>query len=237
MTIIAPPDLQKLAADGFTLLPGVLCEDDVDRLGRHIQATDERRPGNRTLLDRPWCSELGERIRQDTRGKQFLPVDAYAAQCTLFAKTAAKNWLVGLHQDLTIPVARRIESSTCTSWSEKQGEVFVQPPLSVLEQLVAVRLHLDDCTAENGALRVVPGTHRLGKLTSSAAASERDRRGELSVSLRRGDAMVMKPLLLHASSKATNERPRRVLHFVFGPPFLPDGLTWPSPRRRQSTRS
>jgi hypothetical protein len=38
--------------------------------------------------------------------------------------------------------------------------------------------------------------------------------------------LVMRPLLLHASSKATSLTPRRVLHFLFGPPSLPLGLEW-----------
>jgi hypothetical protein len=36
----------------------------------------------------------------------------------------------------------------------------------------------------------------------------------------------MKPLLLHASSKATVPNRRRVLHFLFGPKALPLGLSW-----------
>jgi hypothetical protein len=43
----------------------------------------------------------------------------------------------------------------------------------------------------------------------------------------------MRPLLLHASSKAINGPPRRVLHFVFGPSHLPEGFRWPARDRRQ----
>jgi hypothetical protein len=38
--------------------------------------------------------------------------------------------------------------------------------------------------------------------------------------------MLMKPLLLHASSKASVAGIRRVLHFVFGPAQLPGALRW-----------
>ena len=38
--------------------------------------------------------------------------------------------------------------------------------------------------------------------------------------------MLMRLLLLHASSKATGASRRRVLHFLFGPPRLPLGLAW-----------
>jgi ectoine hydroxylase-related dioxygenase (phytanoyl-CoA dioxygenase family) len=149
----------------------------------------------------------------------------------LFVKSVEKNWLVSLHQDLSIPVAERVDSSQCTGWSQKEGDLFVQPPVAVLEDIAAIRLHLDDCDEENGALRVVSGSHRLGRLTSSAAMEERNRCGEFSVAVPRGGVMVMRPLLLHASSKAINDAPRRVLHFVFGPSHLPEGLRWPARKR------
>jgi ectoine hydroxylase-related dioxygenase (phytanoyl-CoA dioxygenase family) len=146
----------------------------------------------------------------------------------LFKKSPAKNWLVSLHQDLSIPVAERVSSAHCTGWSEKEGEVFVQPPVAVLKEVLAVRVHLDDCDERNGALRVVPGSHRLGRLTPSQAIQARDTVGELTVPVPRGGAMILRPLLLHASSKSVIDSPRRVLHFVFGPRNLPEGLRWPA---------
>jgi ectoine hydroxylase-related dioxygenase (phytanoyl-CoA dioxygenase family) len=103
---------------------------------------------------------------------------------------------------------------------------FVQPPVSVLADLLAVRVHLDDCRANNGPLRVIPGSHRHGRLTSADARTHRSAAGEIACTARRGTALLMRPLLLHASSKATMDVPRRVLHFVFGPPVLPHGLQW-----------
>jgi ectoine hydroxylase-related dioxygenase (phytanoyl-CoA dioxygenase family) len=137
-----------------------------------------------------------------------------------------------LHQDLSIPVAERVESAACSGWSQKQGVTFVQPPASVLESILVVRFHLDDCDGRNGALRVVPGSHRLGRLSSDEAHREREVRGERLISVRKGGAMIMRPLLLHASSKSSVALPRRVLHFVYGPAALPEGLSWP--HRKQS---
>jgi ectoine hydroxylase-related dioxygenase (phytanoyl-CoA dioxygenase family) len=93
--------------------------------------------------------------------------------------------------------------------------------------MLAVRIHLDGCDAGNGALRVVPGSHRLGRLTPAAALNVRAGQSEALVAVPRGGAMLMKPLLLHASSKASADNPRRVLHFVFGPAKLPGHLRWP----------
>lgn len=131
-----------------------------------------------------------------------------------------------MHQDLSIPVRQRIESAHCAGWSKKEGQWFVQPPIEVLEQLVAIRIHLDASTPENGPLRIVPGSHRSGRLKSIAEDSRR-LAGEVPVLGARGAAIVMRPLLLHASSKAAAQAlPRRVLHFVFGPRELPCGLEW-----------
>jgi ectoine hydroxylase-related dioxygenase (phytanoyl-CoA dioxygenase family) len=111
-------------------------------------------------------------------------------------------------------------------WSEKEGQVYVQPPIAVLEQLVAIRVHVDECTADNGPLRVVPGSHAFGRLDTKRTEELRSAHSELAVPVFRGGALIMRPLILHASSKATGANPRRVLHFVFGPPKLPCGLEW-----------
>ena len=92
--------------------------------------------------------------------------------------------------------------------------------------MVAVRAHVDPCPAGSGALRVVPGSHAFGRLDGTRVDELRKERGEMIVPVPRGGALVMRPLILHGSSKATEPMPRRVLHFVFGPPNLPLGLEW-----------
>ena len=104
--------------------------------------------------------------------------------------------------------------------------MYVQPPVAVLEQLVAIRIHIDECGPNNGPLRVVPGSHASGRLEKGQAEQLRAERGEIDVPVGKGGALIMRSLILHASSKATELRPRRVLHFVFGPPKLPCGLEW-----------
>ncbi len=155
-----------------------------------------------------------------------LPSDSVAVQCTAFSKTPETNWLVSLHQDLSIPVRERVQNPECRGWSSKQGVLFVQPPVAVLESLVAIRVHIDPCSAENGALRMVPGSHRLGRLDGDAQAKIRNVNGEVVVPVDRGGALLMHPLILHASSKAAVPNGRRVLHFLFGPRTLPLGLRW-----------
>src|SRR5271169_2872304 len=157
---------------------------------------------------------------------RHLSSDTVAVQCTAFSKTPETNWLVSLHQDLSIPVRERVQHPECRGWSSKQGVLFVQPPVAVLESLVAVRVHIDACSADNGALRIVPRSHQLGRLAADVQTKVRDASGERVVPVARGAALLMRPLLLHASSKAAVPDGRRVLHFLFGPRTLPLGLRW-----------
>jgi hypothetical protein len=225
--VTVPQVIQSFKSDGYAVISSVLSSLDADDTARAINGMLGDKAGTRRLLDIKWCALLADRLADEPCLREFLPANARAVQCTLFAKTSGSNWLVSLHQDLSIPVAERVESPGCSGWCQKQGDTFVQPPISVLENLVAVRLHLDDCDERNGALRVVPGSHRLGRLSSHEALREREARGEHLVAVPKGGAMMMRPLLLHASSKSSVGLPRRVLHFVYGPVALPEGLRWP----------
>jgi hypothetical protein len=224
--MLAAKAVSEFKRSGYFVIPGVIDAVLNRRLGAFVAAFASDSAGSRRLLDEAWCTYLANALRGDTRIRSLLPRDVVAVQCTLFDKSPTNNWLVSLHQDLSIPVNARVDSPECSGWSEKEGQVYVQPPVSVLERLVAVRVHIDDCPAESGALRVVPKSHVEGRLSNERAEELRSEHGDTVVPVARGGALVMRPLLLHASSKATSPAPRRVLHFVFGPPKLPAGLEW-----------
>ena len=71
--------------------------------------------------------------------------------------------------------------------------------------MMALRLHLDDCGETIGALRVIAGSHRRGVLSAADIAAENAT--ECDSIICTGDAddvWVMRPLVLHASSRVTN---------------------------------
>lgn len=189
-------------------------------------AADVGDAGTRNLLEVPWCVALVAPIRDRLRALGLLPADAVAVQCTLFRKTAACNWKVPYHQDLSIPIAGRVEHAALSGWSVKEDVHYVQPPVDLLDALLAVRLHLDPCGPDEGALRVVPRSHRLGRLSSERIAAMDKRGHETLCAVDAGDLLLMRPLLLHASSKAERPNGRRVLHFLFAPPEPGYGLKW-----------
>jgi ectoine hydroxylase-related dioxygenase (phytanoyl-CoA dioxygenase family) len=210
--------------DGFAIVADVLRGAELQRIDAALAG--RRAKGARELLVEPWCATLAARLRADARVARAIPPGHVAVQCTSFEKSVAHNWLVALHQDRAIPVTARIDDPALGGWSNKDGTWFVQPPVALLEQLVALRLHLDDCGEADGTLQVVAGSHRHGGLEAGAAIALRDARGSVACPVPRGGAMLMRPLLLHASSKASGASRRRVLHFLFGPPRLPGGLAW-----------
>lgn len=214
--------------DGFAVMPKVLTDAECDVLSDHVTELGSDSPGTRNLLGLKWCHELVARLRLNPDIAAAVPDDFTAVQCTYFEKSREQNWLVPVHQDLSIPVKARVEHAGLRGWSEKEGNLFVQPPADVLARLVAVRVHIDPCSEDDGPLQFVPGTHLLGRL-SAAQASELKTSGPVVTCIaNRGDALMMRPLALHASSKATGTSRRRVLHFVFGPRELPCGLHWES---------
>lgn len=214
--------------DGFRLIPGLLTPEQRRALTAELATLPPGAAGQRELLEQGWCQAFARGLLGVPLLRGVLPVDAVAVQCTLFEKSPDRNWLVTPHQDLAIPVAERVEHPALSGWSVKGGRHFVLAPVEVLAQMVALRVHLDDATAADGGLRFVPGSHRGGVLDEVGALQWRDRVGEVAVDALAGDGLLMRPLVLHASSKATpvGTGRRRVLHFLFGPRGLPLGLQW-----------
>lgn len=220
--------LEHFREHGFALLPDVLTLAEIESGRALFDAHVTARAGTRNLLREPSCRQLAEDLQRRVPLAVFLSGAPHAVQCTAFAKTPQRNWLVSLHQDLMIPVDEECIAidPALPAWSEKEDVLYTQAPVEVLAALVAVRVHLDACGATEGPLRVVPGSHAHGILDAEAASTMRESCGEIVCTAPLGSALVMRPLLLHASSKATSNRPRRVLHFVFGPEALPLGLRW-----------
>lgn len=141
-------------------------------------------------------------IARSVLGDHARPVRAI-----LFDKTPAANWKVAWHQDLTIAVMEPCPAggyqAGYRAWSTKAGVTHVQPPISVLENMLTLRLHLDPCGPDNGPLRVIPRSHLAGRLNAEEIAAWQTRGTPQECCLSAGGLLAMRPLLLHASSAAT----------------------------------
>jgi ectoine hydroxylase-related dioxygenase (phytanoyl-CoA dioxygenase family) len=164
-----------------------------------------------------------------TRAEAALGLGASAVRGILFDKTPGATWKVVWHQDLTVAVRERREVEGFGPWSEKDGVPHVQPPTALLARMVAVRVHLDDCTTTNGPVRVIPGSHRTGRLSASDVDRWRATAPEVVCTVPRGGVLAFHSLLLHASSPALEPAHRRVIHVEYagaGWAELPGGLAW-----------
>jgi len=212
-----------LKAHGFAIVPQVLdqaaCEALCNLLG------DAEGAGTRGILRMPEVMQLAESLLADLV-RPYLPAKPIPVRGIFFDKRPETNWLVAWHQDLTPALKERVEVPGFGPWSLKEGVPHVQPPVGLLAQMLSVRLHLDDADSTNGALRVLLGTHRLGRLNAEAILNCRETREEVLCEAKAGDALLIRPLLLHASSRSISERRRRVLHIEFAGFDLPAPLEW-----------
>jgi ectoine hydroxylase-related dioxygenase (phytanoyl-CoA dioxygenase family) len=219
----------QLDHDGFAIVPRVLDRGRADQLARDIaaQLPDVPPAGFRGLAQRVLSvRELARSPELRTLVESCLSTDARLVRSIYFHKSKEANWQVAWHQDLTIAVQNRVDVDNFVTWSSKDGVPHVQPPVHILDRMLTVRLHLDPADESNGALWVVPESHRLGRLPASEAASVAERMGNHLCAVNVGDALLLKPMLLHASRKATSSQPRRVIHLEFADVDLPSPLQW-----------
>lgn len=198
----------------------------VDELARALPTPNPEEGGQRNLLELADVRDLAGWIRTAEPVQGVLGASAKPVRGILFDKTPDANWKVTWHQDVTIAVSERREVPGFGPWSVKAGVVHVQPPVTILEAMLSVRVHLDDCNSENGPLRVLPGSHRHGRIHQSQIEGWRSRVPEEICEAARGSVLLMRPLLLHASSPATSPSHRRVLHLDYAFGELPGGLEW-----------
>ena len=155
--------------------------------------------GTRNLLELDWCKVLSNDARTLGVAKQVVGPRAKPVRAILFDKSPQANWNLGWHQDTKIAVKRRLDVPGFTAWSEKEGIAHCQPNQAILEQSLAIRIHLDPCGPANGPLQVIPGSHRQGIQTTM---KDDPAQQEIACQAEQGDTLLMRPLLWHASSKS-----------------------------------
>jgi ectoine hydroxylase-related dioxygenase (phytanoyl-CoA dioxygenase family) len=213
---------------GYCIVSSVFEADETDDLLRAIEALDlaRGRAGARHLMAHAVVSDAASDPRMMAVARGFLGPSAVPYRATLFDKSSARNWLIPWHQDTALPLReRRDDVAGWGPWSVKSGIVYAHAPATALSRVVALRLHFDDSRDDNGPLRVLPGTHAHGVLSESAIDRFIREIPPVSCLVPRGGVIAMRPLLLHASSKADTDRPRRVLHIEYADSLdMPDGV-------------
>ncbi|GLP99715.1 phytanoyl-CoA dioxygenase [Methylophaga thalassica] len=215
--------------NGFEMHSSFLCNDSINEITTEIEALDSDFPKHGIRNAEKKLSSVRNLVESDLlleKARIYLTGKPEVVRVIVFDKTADKNWLVTWHQDKTISVSDKKEVDGWGPWTLKDGVHHVQPKLNVLEEMVTFRIHLDDANESNGCLKVIPKSHKLGILSKN----EQDRivaESEAYIcSAKSGDLLVMRPHLLHSSSKGTEPNHRRIVHIEYSSFQLPIGLAW-----------
>jgi ectoine hydroxylase-related dioxygenase (phytanoyl-CoA dioxygenase family) len=223
-----------LASNGFTVIPGIYTAAEIDTILSVIKSVDTNRDTFRKTADlfaiRQFLKEVPEVLPLIFNAKlrltlsQFFRDRYFVVKSIYFDKPETSNWYVAYHQDLTISVDKRVDLPGFGPWTAKQNQFAVQPPISILENIHTIRIHLDSTTKQNGALKVITGSHTKGIYRPETINWNVE--NEVFCDVPKGGIMIMKPLLLHGSNRTVNHARRRVIHIEFANKQLPDELAW-----------
>ena len=230
------PTVHKVELDtkGFTVIGGVFSPDETEQIAAVVSRADHSRDAFRKTTElfaiRRFLKELPETVpllfnrKLKSIVRQLFGGNYFVVKSIYFDKPGQSNWYVAYHQDLTISVDRKTEIAGFGPWTVKQNQFAVQPPLEILQNIFTARIHLDDTDEGNGALRVIPNSHAKGILRPETIDWTMEK--ETICRVPKGGVMVMKPLLLHSSSRTTNDNRRRVVHVEFSNQQLPASAEW-----------
>ncbi len=183
--------------------------------------------GIRDLMNKlPCIRELALSDSLLSIAKSVLGDKAKPIRAVFFDKLPDANWNVAWHQDTSIAVKTKVDVPGFSSWREKQGAMHVEPPEKYLSNIVTLRVHLDPANDETGVLRVIPETHKGGRVSSKNILDIVEKAEVMECIANAGDVLLMNPLLFHSSRKATTPKHRRIIHFEYSAMLLPKPLQW-----------
>lgn len=220
----------QLSCNGFTVVDNIFSPDEIQKLEEEINKVDFSKQTVRKnaglFAIRQFLKEVPQAFQIIFNNKlitllcETFGEDFFIVKSIYFDKPETSNWFVAYHQDLTISVDKKIDLEGFGPWTIKQNQFAVQPPIDILRDNFTIRIHLDETTEDNGALKVIPGSHLKG------ICRDWSNEGEIICRVNKGGIMLMKPLLLHSSGRTKNNNRRRVIHLEFSRTPLPTGLNW-----------
>jgi predicted DNA-binding transcriptional regulator YafY/ectoine hydroxylase-related dioxygenase (phytanoyl-CoA dioxygenase family) len=220
---------KRLEYKGFGILNHVYSKRDIRklkaRLDAYIKQNNEQAFGMReVLIKMPELKDIlfNKNFKKLTKS---INKDVFLTKAIYFDKSPKDNWYVTWHQDVPINVSEKRAVEGFSSWTNKKGVISVRPPEVISKNTFSMRIHLDDTTVKNGALKVIPGSHQK-RLSDDEVKLIVSNSIPFVSEVGSGGVQLLKPLLLHASSESKAQKRRRVLHLEFSSLELPNGLEY-----------
>ncbi|MCY1236524.1 Phytanoyl-CoA dioxygenase (PhyH) [compost metagenome] len=226
-------DKKELEERGFTIINSVYSREEINSIKEFINSQDTSSPifrkSENLFAIRQFIKELPQIKSMVFNDKlksiiNAIEKNAFIVKSIYFDKPEKSNWFVAYHQDLTISVDKKESIEGFGPWTSKHNQFAVQPPLDILENIFTIRIHLDDTDENNGALKVIDGSH-LKKIFRPETINYANEK-EIFCNVEAGGIMLMKPLLLHGSNRTSNQKRRRVIHIEFSNKVLPELIKW-----------
>ena len=215
---------EALLNKGFSITESLFNDEELSELLSLIENSENNYAIRQLVVKVPKVQEI---IFKNKEFKQLYnsvcTEDYFLSKAIFFNKPSKSNWFVSHHQDISISVKEKKEEEGYVSWTNKNGQLGVVPPKKILENTITVRIHLDKTDVSNGALKVIPSSHKKGIIRIDEKFNKNDFGEEVLCEVEKGGIMLMKPLLLHASSKSISEFDRRVIHLEFCNQKIPMG--------------
>jgi ectoine hydroxylase-related dioxygenase (phytanoyl-CoA dioxygenase family) len=225
---------KDIADKGFTIIENIYTAVEIESIIALINQADHSNPTFRKtddlfairqfLKEIPGIKQLVFNDKLKSLINNLFSHDYFIVKSIYFDKPEKSNWFVAWHQDLTISVNKKAELPGYNTWTVKQNQFAVQPPIEILQSNFTIRIHLDDTDAGNGALKVIPCSHlkNIYRVENIDWQTET----EAICKVNAGGIMIMQPLLIHASKRTTTNKKRRVIHIEFSNANLPSEINW-----------
>jgi predicted DNA-binding transcriptional regulator YafY len=220
---------RRLQHKGFAMLNYVFTQREMSRiksaLDKSLGLSETKAYAQRRLL------QVAPNLKGMLFNKNLLRIihsidpKAFLVKSIFFDKTPETNWFVSWHQDMPINVKAKQEVEGFSRWTFKEEIHSVCPPEKICKNIFTLRIHLDDTDENNGALKVLPGSHKK-RHSDNEIATITENSLPFTCEINAGGLLAMKPLLLHASGKSKSQKRRRVIHLEFASVELPGGLAW-----------
>ncbi|MBI1184902.1 WYL domain-containing protein [bacterium] len=216
---------QQLQHRGYAIVNHIYSGRDLRKISTILPPPSAATYGLRQLFQS--YPELLKLVFNENLKKLVNAIDpkAFVVKSIYFDKPAEANCFVPWHQDIPINVKEKLAQEGFEKWTFKNGINSVWPPIEVNHQTFTVRIHLDKTNELNGALKVLPGSHKK-RFTHDEQKLITDNSEAVTCEVEAGGVMLMRPLLLHSSDKSRTQKKRRVIHIEFTSVELDGSLEW-----------
>lgn len=222
----------NIQQEGFVIIPSFFTENDMDYIIEQLDKMnvlkyDKPISSDFNLIQSmPFVYNLANSNELISLVKEVLGTNAFPINAFVLDKTKDYNWGLDWHQDLKIAVKHKIETVGYSNWTVESGITHTVPPIDILEKRLALRIHLDNCFLDNGAILVVPKSHVKGIIKDIDEITKTDSKNIVCCEVKKGGIMLFKPMLLHKSPYSVSDKNRRILQIDYVGTALNNGLEW-----------